>query len=85
MQENEFEKQVQQKMEELQLHPSESVWQHIAAHITKKKQRRVVWIFFLLLLALLFAGYWLMDPLNNSNQNHQNKLSQNILKKDSSA
>jgi hypothetical protein len=35
MQENEFEKSVQQKMEELKLHPSEAVWQKIEARSKK--------------------------------------------------
>jgi len=37
---NEFEKQVQQKMEELQLVPSAPVWEKIEEQIRRKKDRR---------------------------------------------
>ncbi len=37
MQENNFEKQVQQKLDELKLDPSESVWQNVYAKIKRKK------------------------------------------------
>ena len=37
MEENSFEKQVQQKMDELKIQPSDSVWGKIEAQIEKKK------------------------------------------------
>lgn len=52
MQESNFEKQVQQKLDELQLTPSEPVWQNIEVAIRKKKDRRLVfWMCSVLLLA----------------------------------
>ncbi len=55
MQQSEFEKQVQQKMEELKLLPADAVWQKVAAGLpAEKKPRR--WVFFILLLAGLLAG-----------------------------
>jgi hypothetical protein len=56
---NEFEKQVQQKIEELKLVPSEPVWQKVEMQIRKKKDRRrlVLWILFLVLL--LGGGLWI--------------------------
>ncbi|MEO5891782.1 MAG: outer membrane beta-barrel protein [Ferruginibacter sp.] len=51
MQENNFEKQVQQKMEELRLTPPDEVWQKVAFAIAKRtKDRRILAIFVLLLL-----------------------------------
>lgn len=56
---DEFEKRMQQKMDELKLHPSESVWQNVEANITgKTKRRRYGWIFFSLMLISLFAGIY---------------------------
>src|SRR6478672_5620829 len=56
---NEFEKQVQQKMDELKLVPSEPVWQKVEMQIRKKKDRRrlIFWIPFLGLM--LGAGLWI--------------------------
>jgi len=55
---NEFEKQVQQKMEELKLVPSDPVWQKVEMQIQKKKDRRrmILWIPLFLLIS---AGLWL--------------------------
>jgi hypothetical protein len=56
---NEFEKQVQQKMEELNLVPSDPVWQKVEMQIQKKKDRRrmVIWIpLFVVLAGALWLG-----------------------------
>lgn len=61
MEENKFEKQVQQKMENLRLDPSESVWENIKNRIEKRKDRK--WgllIFFLLFITALTGGYWFL-------------------------
>jgi hypothetical protein len=55
---NEFEKQVQQKMEELKLVPSDPVWEKVEMQIRKKKDRRAL-IFWIPVLALVGAGLWL--------------------------
>ena len=66
MQENEFEKQVQQKMDELKLHPSNAVWQKIEVQIKKEKKRRWMLIFFpIILIGSLYGGYVLLNR-NNS-------------------
>lgn len=57
MQENDFEKQVQQKMEELQFVPSEPVWQKVELQIRQKKTRRRL-VLLLLPLLLLGGGAW---------------------------
>src|SRR5215216_5514846 len=60
---NEFEKQVQEKMEELHLVPSPPVWQKIEEQIRPKKDRRkiILWVF---LLGVLLTGtiFWLTRP-----------------------
>ncbi len=57
MQNSEFEKTVQQKMEELKFAPDDAVWQKVEAALPKEKKRR--WIIFLLLFAGLAAGSFL--------------------------
>lgn len=64
MQESNFEKQVQQKMDELTLNPSGAVWQKVADALEKRKgNRRVIAI---VLLALLFVGSTVFFLLNQS-------------------
>src|SRR5712671_7237178 len=53
---NEFEKQVQRRLDDLQLNPSASVWKNVEQQIRNKKRRRVI-VFFLLPLALGLFGY----------------------------
>ena len=60
MEENKFEKQVQQKMDELEIRPSDTVWEKIESQLEKKKNHR--WgliILFLLSGLILSGGYWL--------------------------
>lgn len=69
MQENKFEKGVQQQVEGLRIRPSEAVWEKVEEELRKKKKRRVV--FFIFLLAGLsviggFSGYFIF---NNSKPN----------------
>ena len=56
MQENEFEKQVQQSMEGLQLKPSDDVWRNVASAINLKKRHKSFFWIFGSLIFLLFAG-----------------------------
>ncbi len=61
---NEFEKQVQQKLEELQLQPSGEVWEEVEKRIQKERKRRRVifwWLFPLLLLGGGAAVYLFND------------------------
>ncbi len=66
MQENNFEKRVQQQMEELRFRPSDAVWEKVEEEIRKKKKRRVVFFIFLLAgLSLLgYSGYFLFNKSN---------------------
>jgi hypothetical protein len=56
MRANEFEKQVQNQLDDLQLSPSASVWKNVEAQIRKRKRRRTIF-FFILPLLLLLGGY----------------------------
>ena len=81
MQENEFEKQVQQKMDELKLHPSDAVWQKIEARIKKEKRRRWILIFFpAMLICFLYGGYVLLNR-SNSTHEYQHQLTKNFIEK----
>ena len=84
---DEFEKQVQQKMEELKLVPSEPVWQKVEMQISKKKDRRRL-IFWIPLLALLLSGsLWIgIDQYSNNisyDKNNYEKTHHQIQKQDS--
>jgi cytoskeletal protein RodZ len=69
---NEFEKQVQQKMEELRLVPSDPVWEKVEMQIRKKKDRRAV-IFWIPLLALVAVGLWFgIENYSNQTSSNQN-------------
>lgn len=54
MQENEFEKKVQQQMQDFNLRPSDEVWKEVERRIRKEKKRR--FIFWWFLLFVLVAG-----------------------------
>lgn len=68
MPESEFEKQVQQELEQLKLRPTAEVWQNVEKELRKKKRRRVVFFIFLLAgLALLgYPGYKLFNHSNDA-------------------
>jgi hypothetical protein len=59
MPENEFEKQVQQKMNELQFVPSAVVWSEVEKQIAERKKRRLIFIWLPFLLLLLAGSVWL--------------------------
>jgi len=67
MQENEFEKRLQEEMEEFRLRPSEVVWDKIDDQLRKKKRRRIVFYIFLLAgLSLIgYSGYLLFTEKQN--------------------
>ncbi len=82
MQENNFEKQVQQKMDELSLSPSAEVWQKLSVSIAKdKKDRRFFIIIILLLLMISSTVYLVFDnrpdkeyQIASSNENISDKI-----------
>jgi len=72
---NEFEQQVQQKLEELQLQPSGEVWEEVEKRIQKEKKRRRVifwWLFPLLLLGGGAAVYLFKDKEEKQTITEQN-------------
>ena len=85
MEQNKFEKQVQQKMDELKIHPSDSVWEKIEARIEKKKHSKRGLFLFLLFFIFLAGGYLLWNTphhsiteTNNSGKNSSEKNSGKI-------
>jgi len=73
MQESEFEKNIQQKMEELNLTPSASVWNKVELSLPEK-EKPGRWIFFLLLFGFLAGGALLLWNNNNNNNNGKEKI-----------
>ena len=97
MQDQNFEKQVKQKMEGLSLTPSEPVWQKVEEQIRKKRDRRrlLFWLPFTVLC--LGGGIWLVtnnirninsiaiakNEKQNNSQNGQNSVQKNDVKVES--
>ena len=67
MRENEFEKQVRKKMDELGFDPSEAVWAGIDKEINREKKRRrpFFWLLFCSGLLLAGSGYYFFTTKNN--------------------
>ena len=65
---NEFEKQVQQKMEELNLVPSGPVWEKVELQIRRKKDRRRLFFWLPAMVLFLSGGIWFF--MNDDVQNH---------------
>jgi hypothetical protein len=69
MHENNFEKQVSEKMHQFGFDPSDEVWLAVNKEINKEKKRRpLFWLLFLSGLALIGGGYYLGTIKNNSNK-----------------
>jgi hypothetical protein len=69
MQEQNFEKQVQFKLDELSLTPSAPVWQKVEKEIRQKKKRRRMVIFWLFPLLLVGSGtYWGLTTMGVSKE-----------------
>src|SRR4051812_15407612 len=67
MQEQNFEKQVQHKLEELSLTPSAPVWQKVENEIREKKKRRRLIAFWLFPLLLGAGTFWSIVTLTHKN------------------
>lgn len=82
MEQNNFEKNVQQKMDELKIPPSDLVWANVEKKIGKKeKGKRGIILFFIFFLLLLLGGYWFMKQGKNDSKSNQSL--ENVFKKDS--
>ncbi len=76
MEPNNFEKQVQQKLDELKIPPSDSLWANIEKRIPQKRRRKkAVFILIFLALFLLTGGYWLLNSRKNMNAIPGNQVS----------
>ena len=71
---NSFERQVQEKMDELQLVPSEPVWQNIEKQIRAKKDRRRFVLWMPVLFLLLGGGVWWIHATQHGNQPEEKAL-----------
>ncbi|MGC4104496.1 porin family protein [Ferruginibacter sp.] len=71
MHDSEFEKNMQQKMDELKFAPTPAVWDKIEAELPAEKKRR--WIFFVLLFAGLFTGAAITWSVWNKNDKNAAK------------
>lgn len=80
MLENEFEKQVRQKMNGLHLQPGTEVWEEVERRIQKKKKRRIIFFWFLLAGLFLGGGWWLSDQ-SAENKSVTKKAQQKIIEK----
>ncbi|HEY2348542.1 MAG TPA: outer membrane beta-barrel protein [Puia sp.] len=80
MRENEFEKQVREKMEQLGFAPGESVWDGVDREIKNEKKRRIplFWLFFVPGLLLAGSAYYFISNSNSSeiirNKNSSNNI-----------
>lgn len=80
MQNHEFEKEMQQKMEELKLTPADAVWEKVEAGLPPEKKRRP-WVIFILLFCVLVSGSILM--WSKFNVNHLKTSDNNLTVKES--
>lgn len=70
MQENKFEKQVQQQLQNLQLEPTPPVWEAVHARIQPQRRRRRLLLWWLPVLLLVGGGWlWWQGNLNSSGKN----------------
>lgn len=69
MSDHDFEKQVQSKMEQLRLRPSDAVWTKVDKRIRKERRRRrvILWLP-LLLLTIAAGGYFLFETQSDNNK-----------------
>ncbi len=82
MEPNNFEKNVQRKLGELKIPPSESIWENIENRIGKKdKKRRAVFILLFLFLFLSLGGFLFINSIKNKQQ--KNVAISNVLEKGS--
>jgi hypothetical protein len=67
MRENEFERKVQQQMEELRIRPSDETWERVEKELREKKKRRGAVLFFIMagLLLLGYSGYTFLSTSSN--------------------
>ncbi len=77
---HEFENKVQQHLKELNLPPSDAVWNRVEQEIRKDKRRRRLLLLLPLLLLLGIGGYWAMQSSSGSSITKSDKNIQNDTK-----
>ncbi|MGH2565148.1 MAG: hypothetical protein ACRDE5_11580, partial [Ginsengibacter sp.] len=78
MEENKFEKRVQQKMDEFVIQPSDDVWQKIEARIENKKRSRLgLILLFLFFCLVLSGGYMLWNSGQHRIAENKNRVKKN--------
>jgi hypothetical protein len=67
MRENEFERKVQEQMEDLRIRPSDETWERVEKELREKKKRRAAVLFFIIagLLLLGYSGYTFLNKSSN--------------------
>ncbi|HEY5405567.1 MAG TPA: hypothetical protein VIJ92_00705 [Ginsengibacter sp.] len=85
MEENKFEKQVQQKMDELQIQPSESIWEKIEVQIGKKKKRKWGVLILFLCIGVLLSGTYCLWNAGRQEVSKNTNSEKSILKKNSNS
>jgi len=65
MEQNNFEKKIQQKLGELKIPPSDAVWEHIEKHINGRKDRKKIILLFLVFISLASGGYYILNSIAN--------------------
>ncbi len=82
MQENEFEKKMQQEMDAFQLQPTEAVWQNVQAQVGKGKERKRKYLIFSFLLIPFLASTLLLADLKQHtaslNKQAENKIEKKL-------
>ncbi len=74
MEQNKFEKDIQQKLDELKIPPSEAVWQNVEKRIAiKQTRRRGVLVLFFIALFLLTGGYFWLH-INKENESRKQEV-----------
>jgi len=63
MEQNNFEKKIQQKLDELKIPPSDAVWENVEKNINKRKDRKKILIFFLLFISLASGAYYIFTSI----------------------
>ena len=76
MQNNEFEKQVQERMGQIKFTPSEAVWAEVEKNLRQRRKRRIAifWLFiFFIAAGGTSLGWFYLSPSDNRISNHQSK------------
>lgn len=75
MSDHNFEKQIQQKLDELKIPPADTVWSSVENQIRKDKRRRRGVVFFPLLLLIIGAGFYFIfqNSFSSTNNNTVSK------------